>query len=121
MSSSDHTPHPRIDQRRTTGPTKVADQHDRSSAARRFNAALAVRITQVVGSMWCAYAFAAFDLLSLPTAIRGGTGTIVSWVAQTFLQLVLLSIIMVGRTSRPPRPTSAPGTPSTTPRPSCTR
>jgi hypothetical protein len=38
-----------------------------------------------------------FDLISLPEAIRGGAATIVSWVAQTFLQLVLLSIIMVGQ------------------------
>ena len=47
--------------------------------------------------MWCTYAFVLFDLISLPDAIRGGASTIVSWVAQTFLQLVLLSIIMVGQ------------------------
>ena len=47
--------------------------------------------------MWCAYAFALFDLISLPEAIRGGLATLVSWVAQTFLQLVLLSVIMVGQ------------------------
>jgi hypothetical protein len=38
-----------------------------------------------------------FDLISLPDAIRTGTSAIVSWVAQTFLQLVLLSVIMVGQ------------------------
>jgi hypothetical protein len=38
-----------------------------------------------------------FDLISLPEAIRAGTAAIVSWVAQTFLQLVLLSVIMVGQ------------------------
>jgi hypothetical protein len=47
--------------------------------------------------MWCAYAFALFDLISLPSAIHAGTAAIISWVAQTFLQLVLLSIIMVGQ------------------------
>ena len=47
--------------------------------------------------MWCAYAFALFDLISLPEAVRAGTAAIVSWVAQTFLQLVLLSVIMVGQ------------------------
>jgi len=47
--------------------------------------------------MYCAYAFAAFDLLALPTAIRGGLYGIVQWVASFFLQLVLLSIIMVGQ------------------------
>ena len=47
--------------------------------------------------MWCAYLFAAIALISLPAALAGGTATIVSWVAQTFLQLVLLSVIMVGQ------------------------
>src|SRR3954447_16382070 len=63
----------------------------------RFNDWLAVKITNVVGTMWCAYAFACLALVSLPAAIRGGTATLVAWVAQTFLQLVLLSIIMVGQ------------------------
>jgi hypothetical protein len=63
----------------------------------KANAWLAVKITQGVGTMWCAYAFALFDLLALPTAINGGLYGIVQWVASFFLQLVLLSIIMVGQ------------------------
>ena len=48
--------------------------------------------------MWCAYAFAALALVSLPSAIRSGNPVIlVSWISQTFLQLVLLSIIIVGQ------------------------
>ena len=47
--------------------------------------------------MWCAYAFALLALISLPEAIKGGTATLVAWIAQTFLQLVLLSVIMVGQ------------------------
>lgn len=78
-------------------PVTVNDQHRRTGAITRFNATLAVKITSTVGTMWCAYAFAAFDLLSLPAAIRAGTQTLVSWVAQTFLQLVLLSVIIVGQ------------------------
>lgn len=97
MSIFEHTPHPHVEARQEQGPVKVADQHATGTAVTRFNARLAVGVTKVVGSMWCAYAFAAFDLLSLPAAIRGGTATIVSWIAQTFLQLVLLSIIMVGQ------------------------
>jgi hypothetical protein len=62
-----------------------------------FNDWLAVTITNIVGTMWCAYAFAALALVSLPAAIRGGTATLIAWIAQTFLQLVLLSIIMVGQ------------------------
>ena len=47
--------------------------------------------------MWCAYAFALLALVALPQAIRGGALTTVQWVSQTFLQLVLLSVIMVGQ------------------------
>src|ERR1044072_2360147 len=65
--------------------------------AGRFNDWLAVSITNVVGTMWCAYAFGCLALVSLPAAIRGGTATLIAWIAQTFLQLVLLSIIMVGQ------------------------
>ena len=76
---------------------KVADLLPRGSAVNRFNTKVALLVTTIVGSMWCAYAFALFDLISLPAAIRGGPSTIVQWVAQTFLQLVLLSVIMVGQ------------------------
>jgi DNA integrity scanning protein DisA with diadenylate cyclase activity len=63
----------------------------------KFNVALAKKITGFVGTMWCAYLFAIIALISLPNAIHGGTSTLISWIAQTFLQLVLLSVIMVGQ------------------------
>ena len=64
----------------------------------KFNQYIAQKITSVVATMWCAYIFAAIALISLPTAIKSGDIiVIVSWIAQTFLQLVLLSIIMVGQ------------------------
>ncbi len=64
----------------------------------RFNTWLAVRITRTVGTMWVAYAFALLALVSFPAAIAtGDTIIIIAWVAQTFLQLVLLPIIMVGQ------------------------
>ena len=63
-----------------------------------FNRRVAEKITAFVSTMWCAYIFAAIALISLPAAIRtGDVVIIVAWVAQTFLQLVLLSIIMVGQ------------------------
>ena len=63
-----------------------------------FNRRIAEKITSFVSTMWCAYIFAAIALISLPAAIRTGDPlVIVAWVAQTFLQLVLLSIIMVGQ------------------------
>jgi uncharacterized membrane protein len=58
---------------------------------------IAIHITSLVGTMWCAIAFTLLALISLPDAIKGGKVTIISWVAQTFLQLVLLSVIMVGQ------------------------
>jgi len=65
---------------------------------KRFNLWLANKITAGVATMWCAYLFAAIALISLPKALQSGDSiVIVSWVAQTFLQLVLLSIIMVGQ------------------------
>jgi hypothetical protein len=67
-------------------------------AMTRFNAWFAVKVTRGVGTMWCAYAFAALALISLPQAINShSTVTLVSWVSQTFLQLVLLSVVIVGQ------------------------
>lgn len=97
MSLHPYAPHPHAAARQVTGPVKVADQHPAGSKVARFNTRLALLITRAVGSMWCAYAFGGFDLISLPDAIRAGSGAIVSWIAQTFLQLVLLSVIMVGQ------------------------
>jgi hypothetical protein len=63
-----------------------------------FNTRVAVKITGVVGSMWCAYAFALLAIISLPSALQSGNSIIiVGWIAQTFLQLVLLPIIIVGQ------------------------
>lgn len=67
-----------------------------------FNTRLAVLITNFVGSMPCAYLFAAIALIGLPGAVQqvassGSALPLVSWLAQTFLQLVLLSIIIVGQ------------------------
>src|SRR5271165_7608664 len=62
-----------------------------------FNAKLAVFLTNIVGSMWCAYVFAIIALIGLPAALRPGGEGIIAWIAQTFLQLVLLSVIMVGQ------------------------
>ena len=65
---------------------------------KKFNLLLAQKVTTGVATMWCAYLFAGIALISLPKAIQSGDSiVIVSWVAQTFLQLVLLSIIMVGQ------------------------
>ena len=87
----EHTPHPRIAARKTQGVPTIAKELN------GFNGWLALTITNSVGTMWCAYAFAALALVSLPEAIKSGTAALIAWIAQTFLQLVLLSIIMVGQ------------------------
>jgi len=86
-----HTPHPQIARRKAEGVALVAAERI------GFNGWLAATITKGVGSMWCAYAFACLALISLPEAIHQGVFSLVSWISQTFLQLVLLSIIMVGQ------------------------
>ena len=94
------TLHPRIALRKKLGPVKVSDLMTKGAGGpiTRFNSWLAVKVTNGVGTMWCAYAFAALALVSLPSAIKSGSAVVlVSWISQTFLQLVLLSIIIVGQ------------------------
>ena len=86
-----HVPHPRIAERKAHGVHTTRREHT------GFNGWLALKITNSVGTMWCAYAFAILALISLPEAIKAGTAALIAWIAQTFLQLVLLSIIMVGQ------------------------
>ncbi len=71
------------------------DEHRRGLG---FNERMGLYITRQVGTMWTAYGFAALALISLPAVILTGSAMlIVSWTAQTFLQLVLLPIILVGQ------------------------
>ena len=64
----------------------------------RFNAAVAVRVTKIVGTMYCAYVFTLVALVALPAAIQQGSATVlVNWLSSNFLQLVLLPIIIVGQ------------------------
>lgn len=90
--------HPWVALRKKQRPVKVRDQMKRDNQFARFNTWLAVKVTNAVGTMWCAYVFALLALISLPAAIASGNPvTLVSWISQTFLQLVLLSIIIVGQ------------------------
>jgi len=92
MSTFEHIPHPWIHQRKHAGPVQIDDE--RIGLGARVGAS----ITAVVGTMACAAVFAVLALISLPAAIQShNTITIVGWVAQTFLQLVLLPIIIVGQ------------------------
>ncbi len=97
----EYIPHPRHEQRKIEGAPKVAAavaQMHGPGPIGRFNAKFGLKITVVVGTMWCAYAFTVLALVSAPTAFKSGDSLIiVAWIAQTFLQLVLLPIIIVGQ------------------------
>jgi hypothetical protein len=85
----------------------------KQSGIRKFNTKLALKITNGVGSMWSAYLFALLSLLSLPAIlvlvspalrhdfpkwiVAASLITLIAWVSQNFLQLVLLPVIMVGQ------------------------
>jgi hypothetical protein len=113
MSVYTHVPHPHTLERLQHRDKPVSrDDVVKEKASNRFNAWLAVKITNGVGTMWCAYAFSVLALLSLPAVLSGfhifatafptwlikaSLIALVAWIAQTFLQLVLLSIIIVGQ------------------------
>lgn len=94
-----HVPHPRIAARKASGPAKTSELRVKGKGPiGRFNAKVGVGITLAVGTMWTAYLFTVLALISLPAAVRShDTIILVAWVAQTFLQLVLLPIIIVGQ------------------------
>jgi ABC-type nickel/cobalt efflux system permease component RcnA len=87
----EHHPHPRIAAHSTSKAPKAADEHV------GFNGRVALLLTTTVGTMWCAYAFAVLALVALPQALGGGLLPLIQWVSQTFIQLVMLSVIMVGQ------------------------
>ncbi len=85
-------PHPRIEARRSVAPPRTTDAID------SLNGRVAILLTRIVGTMWCAYAFAGLALVALPSALASGdTLAIIQWISQTFIQLVMLSVIMVGQ------------------------
>ena len=97
----DYVQHPHVSQRQETGPPKVAEAvvavHGPGPIG-RFNARVGLKITLLVGTMWSAYIFTLLALVSAPAAFQSGNRIIiVAWIAQTFLQLVLLPIIIVGQ------------------------
>ena len=99
--SFQYTRHPHVEARQQAGPPTTMDARRAlhgSGAIARFNAKVGLKITVIVGTMWTAYLFTCLALVSAPSAFgTGNTLIIVAWIAQTFLQLVLLPIIIVGQ------------------------
>jgi hypothetical protein len=97
----EYVPHPHVHARKEAGAPKVASAvaavHGPGPIG-RFNAKVGLKITLIVGTMWAAYLFTLLALVSAPSAFKSGDKIIiVAWIAQTFLQLVLLPIIIVGQ------------------------
>src|SRR3982074_640394 len=89
---------PRLHVPRHVTSANIRAQIHGTSAIGRFNAAGAVMVTKVVGTMYCAYVFTLIALVALPAAIEQGSPTgLVNWLSSNFLQLVLLPIIIVGQ------------------------
>ena len=86
-----HQVHPRVSDRRKNGPPRTTD------VPLTLNGRIGLTLTTIVGTMWCAYAFAALALVVLPQALGGGPLLFIQWLSQTFIQLVMLSVIMVGQ------------------------
>jgi hypothetical protein len=89
--------HPHIEARKVKGPA-VSKRSHANKAKLSLNDRIGLGVTKRIGTMWAAYAFFGLSVVSLPAALSSGNViVIVSWVAQTFLQLVLLPIIIVGQ------------------------
>lgn len=74
--------------------------HAQEQAKGTINDKIAVWLTAYVGTMWTAYGFTALALVGLfgVLAILNPTVyTLVAWLSQTLIQLVLLPVIMVGQ------------------------
>src|SRR5580658_6800530 len=95
----DYVPHPHLEERKKQGPPTVAAEAAQVHGDNffgRLNAKVGLRITVIVGTMWAAYIFAAIALISLPDNIHS-TSDLILWISSSFLQLVLLPIIIVGQ------------------------
>lgn len=90
---------------------KTTDHLPTHNAYARFNKRVALLITNNVGTMSCFWLFCIIALLGLPAALveahvisptigiigEAGFVILVEWLAQSFIQLVLLPALMVGQ------------------------
>ena len=95
----EYQPHPRADELAAGSPIQSKDFRPvrHSNLLVRLNARFGLWVTTVVGTMWCAYLFSTIAFFALPQAIHLGTFYVIVWISSSFLQLVLLPIIIVGQ------------------------
>jgi len=87
----EYVPHPHVTER--LAPSGSGDES--SSAATRFNSAVAHVVTSGVGTMWCAYVFAVIAFTGFPGLLPSTVSRYTLWGSTVFAQLVLLSVILV--------------------------
>ena len=86
-----YTPHPHQ-------PRNINLVHKAEQEASSFNTRFAILLTKGVGTMVCAYIFAFIAILGFPLLPFGPQALLlVQWTSQTFIQLTMLSVIMVGQ------------------------
>ncbi|HEY4387919.1 MAG TPA: hypothetical protein VGN34_26015 [Ktedonobacteraceae bacterium] len=88
MSLFEHTPHPHVAQ-------NINEIVRLERAVGGFNQRLAVRVTQVVSTMACAYFFFVLALSGFP-GLHATLAQYIQWFSGTFLQLIMLPILAVG-------------------------
>lgn len=91
---------------------RVMDHHPDHTAYQRLNKRIAIALTSGVGTMSCFWVFCLLSLCALPATLVAahiipptigfiaalGFITVISWLSQSFIQLVLLPALMVGQT-----------------------
>jgi hypothetical protein len=77
-------------------PVNVNYLHALEQASASLNERIAILLTKAVGTMLCAYVFALLAVVGFP-GMGASPTAYVQWVSQTFIQLVMLSVIMVGQ------------------------
>jgi len=78
-------------------PRNVNMLHEAEKKASGFNQKIAILLTKGVGTMVCAYIFAILAIIGFPGLVNAQISQWVQWTSQTFIQLTMLSVIMVGQ------------------------
>jgi hypothetical protein len=78
-------------------PRNVNMLHEAEKKASGFNQKIAILLTKGVGTMVCAYIFAVLAIIGFPGLVNAQISQWVQWTSQTFIQLTMLSVIMVGQ------------------------
>lgn len=88
--------HPHLEDRKDSQPRDVHKMHKQSLS---FNQNVIVFVAGLLGSPWTFYIFCGLALISAPQVFESGSiVTIISWITQTFIQLVALAVLQAFQT-----------------------